>query len=375
MFVTLLFPAGHCNFEMEFNAKSPGSPPIFKGSPENELYHAYFKRMDDLRETRDDCNNDWRLQQEDLSLQQLIQAEKALADYQADFVRQNAPSFAARFISQWKYATPPPPERRLQWYEEHYLDGVDIAAESFWRSPLALDWLDMFTFKMAPNPDSARWYAETVLRRLDPNPEARHYYFNYMLNSFESMSRFYFDEMFIYLVEKYVKTGKTPGYSTEAAAEKTETAEKMERLFAGKKIPEATLYTEKEEPVALYDIRAPYTLLVFFQPDCSHCKKETNLLKNLSEQFRAAGLQVVMVCGKPENRLDMCWQYRSDYTLPDDWLLLADGKSRSKYRSLFNLQSYPRMFLLDKDKTILYRRYGGVTEVELKKVLGKIGIK
>jgi hypothetical protein len=43
----------------------------------------------------------------------------------------------------------------------------------------------------------------------------------------------------------------------------------------------------------------------------------------------------------------------------------CNSKNQSKFRTLYNIDGYPRLFLLDNLKTILYRWGGSATEVEL----------
>jgi len=382
-FLTVLLPPEGCDLDLSFDAKTTSKPPVFKNSTENERFWQYSQQVDALLKTRDDRNNDWRLHQNEPALAALRQAEKALLEYQETFF-QNAPqSCAARVARPYFFKIPPEPSSQLtmggvaafrqNWFRSHFFDGADIASESFWCNPLGIDWLDVFTFKTAmPSPDSVRWHADEAFRRLAPNPSAQHYYLNYMLNSFEKMSRFGFDETFIYLVDDYVKTEKTDGYSRSSRTEKVETAEKIERLRIGKTLPNATLFDEGGAPVALGEIEADFLLLMFFQPDCSHCKKEVPIVKRMAEKYRADGLKVVLVCGRPGDNLTECWRYRTAQTLPDDWLMLADGKGKSRFRSLYNIDGYPRLFLLDKNKTILYRRGGSATEAELEKVFSII---
>jgi len=386
-YFTVLIPAGKCDFQVKFDVKSPNQPPVFINSSENEAFLKYSGQVETLLKTRDDRNNDFRLQQDKISLLALEQAEKALVDYQNGFLREHPQSAVAHLVEQWLFKTPPvqagnttPGDAavfRQNWFREHFLEGVDIASESFWRSTLAIDWLDVFTFKIAmPSPDSVRWHTDEVFRRLQPNPDAQHYYLNYMLNSLEKMSRFNYDEAFIYLVDKYVKTEITEGYSKATRAEKIETAEKIERIRVGKPAPEVTLFTEEGSSVELSKIEADYLFLMFFQTDCSYCKKEVPIVKRLFEKYQRQGLKVVLVCGKPGADLADCFEYREKMSLPNDWAILVDGKNKSKFRTLFNVDGYPRLFLLDRNKTILYRRGGSASEAELEIVFGKaIGTK
>lgn len=38
-------------------------------------------------------------------------------------------------------------------------------------------------------------------------------------------------------------------------------------------MPDITSFSQDNTPVRLYDIKSPYTVLLFWAPDCGHCKK------------------------------------------------------------------------------------------------------
>lgn len=379
-FHTLLLAPGQTDFEVGFDARSAGAAPTFKGSEENAAYHRYERELETLRKKRDDAQNNWRLLNDEPSFRSVCSLEVSMEEYQTGFLSEAGHPFVSSLIAKWPLSAPAQTwlklpfekaaQNRQQWFKNAYIERCDIASPEFWRSPLAVDWLDAFVFKSAPpHPDSVRFYAETVLQKLEKQPEIWHYYFNYMLNSFENMSRFYYDEVFVYLVRQYVESGKTPGYSPETQQEKIETAGQIARLRVGNPSPPITLFDQNGLPVALDSIRAEWLFLVFFQPDCSHCKKETQLLKTVFAKYQSKGLRVAMVCSRIESQLPSCWQFQKDFELPADWLVLADGKMRSNFRKLYKVDGYPRLFLLDRNKRIIYRRAGDASAAELEQVL------
>lgn len=53
----------------------------------------------------------------------------------------------------------------------------------------------------------------------------------------------------------------------------SDNADDLRPILIGKKIPDITTYQEDGTPVRLWDIQSPYTVVIFWAPDCGHCKK------------------------------------------------------------------------------------------------------
>jgi hypothetical protein len=68
----------------------------------------------------------------------------------------------------------------------------------------------------------------------------------------------------------------------------------------------------------------------------------------------------------------MCWEFAERMEMPSGWYLLADPERKSRFSTLFNVRSYPRMILLDSGKTILYKQTGDVPEATLEREFGKL---
>ncbi|MEK7256884.1 MAG: TlpA disulfide reductase family protein, partial [Bacteroidota bacterium] len=214
---------------------------------------------------------------------------------------------------------------------------------------------------------------DDVFSRMSSNFTNLQYYFKYVTNSLGRMSQFRLDEVFVYLVRNYIQAGKAPGTKSEEMQKIVNDATRMEPLFVGKKASNLVLFDRQNQPVTLYAQTAPMILLVFWQPDCSHCKREMPLLKNISERYKNKGLKVMAVCGKSGDEAADCWKFQDEQALPADWLVLADPPRRSGMANLFNLRTFPRIFLLDENKNIVWKRAGEASEMEMEAALGKLG--
>lgn len=109
------------------------------------------------------------------------------------------------------------------------------------------------------------------------------YCFNYALsNKYMGM-----DAAFVYLAKKYYLTG-------EADWVDKKTLENIEREviltqynLIGLKAQELKLPTMDGDWVSLYETEAPFTLLLFWEADCGHCKKQVPQVKTgLLDKFQ-----------------------------------------------------------------------------------------
>ncbi len=372
---------GQRNFIIETNMREPYQATV-KGSPENELLYRYNKVFKSLDDNLDDAIDRWRYQPNEENFHKRIEAEKALHGIQQSFIDQNPGTLTAELISQTMLPLPPEgdaespdfqaeAERRWLWQKQHYFDKMDIGTEGFTRY---LQWLEATDFYLLhlppPHPDTTFALIEAVFKKLENKPEAWQYYNKYITTSLSKMSQFRLDEVFVQVVRKYVQTGKATWPSTDDQRKIIADADRMEPLFEGKKASNVTLFDKEKNPLNLYDVQAPYTLLVFWMPDCSHCKRELPRIKEFYAQYKSKGLKVVSVCGKFGEETPQCWDFATNFQLPEDWYLVSDPERRSNMASLFNLRSFPRLFILDKDKNIVFKRAGEIEDWQLEGVLG-----
>ncbi len=221
-----------------------------------------------------------------------------------------------------------------------------------------------------PEPQSLTAQLEDILARLEPWPEAHHYYFRYIMQSLGRISRFRTDEVYVSFVRKYVDGGRCDWMDAADLARYRDDASRLEPLAVGKKLPDVTLYDRDDKPVEVNKVEGKYALLVFWMYDCSHCKREIPMLVKMADELRAKGVKVLSVCGKyGAEEMNKCWDFAAANQMPADWLLLADPLQKSNYRSILNARSNPRLILVDENKTILYKQAGELPERALRREL------
>lgn len=104
----------------------------------------------------------------------------------------------------------------------------------------------------------------------------------------------------------------------------------------------------------LSQIEAPFTLLVFADPDCTECRTLLRRLRRngwirLAE--RSLGLRIVVIYSSPEERREQWSEYAA--TLPERWIAGCDEGARLHYEGLYDLRAVPSLYLLDAEKRVL----------------------
>lgn len=354
-------------------------------SEENQNYFTYLRDYESLTNNLDRLCYDWKDMEDEATFEAVLASEAVLQQYQLEFTRKHPGSLTAKLVEQTRFAQVPDPEHGYNtwrekadawfaWQREHFFDRMNLASDDFLRQPLWLDRTDFYVLKLSqPNPESMIALLETVFKQLQPNAEAYQYYFRYMMNSLSRMSRYRTDEVFVHFVRTYVDKGKVDWLAAADIEKYQSEAKRMEPLFEGKKVPNVTFYDKDNQALILYKVESPYTLLVFWRYDCSHCRKELPILKNVYQQYESKGLKVVAVCGNSgEAAMPSCWEFAKSLPMPAEWSVVADPLRRSRFSALFNVSGYPRFFLLDADKNIIFKQAGEASEKALIQAFGKV---
>ncbi len=375
---------GQREFEIETSALKPYATARIKRSPENELFYRYLTELETAQRQLEDDINTWRYRQDEPSFRQRIKAEETFRQFQDEFMEKAPGTLTAKLIAQTLLPIPPPTkskfknwqeenEQRWLWQRRHYFDQMDISQPGFLRYVQWLNATDSYLFTLSPpDPDTLKTLLDETFERLSAFPEGLQYYQKYLINSLVHMSQFRTDEVFVYLVREYVETGKTPWVSAGDKQRMISDADRAEQLFVGKKAPNFQVIDRDSNPVSLYEIQAPCVILTFWLPDCSHCKREMPLVKRVYNRFKPEDLKVMSVCAKMGEQVPDCWEFNDTREMPAEWYSVVDPQRRSGMASLYNLRSYPRIFILDAEKNIVYKRMGETTELELETTLQRV---
>lgn len=99
-------------------------------------------------------------------------------------------------------------------------------------------------------------------------------------------------------------------------------------------------------------------VLIFFNPDCDHCQREAEQIKNRKQLFANQTLYFIST-ESPESMI----AFAKKYELTDKNFVFAQADAAAVFESVGNLPSVPAIFIYDSKKLI--KRFDGETSLDV----------
>lgn len=253
-------------------------------------------------------------------------------------------------------------------YRKHFWDNINLSDDRVIRTPIIHSKVEQYLNKMtAPAPDSIIVAIDHLFQMVDVNQITFKYLMWYLTVKYESSEIMGHDAVFVHLVDKYYSDPKMSWMNATVKQNLINRANTLRPILIGKTAPDLILLDTLQNPVSLKAIKSKYTIIYFWDPECSHCKKETPVLKSFyDEASKKYNLQIYAVC------MDTSWKNMKAYILKNkmNWINVNGYYSMSgDFRELYDVHSSPIMYLLDENKKIIAKRI--LTE-QMKEILKKV---
>ncbi|MEI6276185.1 MAG: thioredoxin-like domain-containing protein [Prolixibacteraceae bacterium] len=284
-------------------------------------------------------------------------SEKYKGTFISDFYRcmliptPDEPTLAANVKNQdsvrWVY--------KYNFVKDHYWDNFNFARAGLIRTPVFQEKLDTYFKKMLLQmPDSMINPMVRVIEKSKANEEVYHYVFLYLLNEANQSQMMGMDKAFVVLSEKYVLNGPKSWLDTAIVRKIKERVDAVKPNLIGNLAPEIKLPDSEGNYYSLRQVNAKFTLLYFWEPDCSHCQKTTPLLsKDLYQKFKNKGVQIFAVL--TQNNKEKWMKAMQEYKI-QEWTNVWDPSYSSNFRKQYDVTSTPIIYILDKNKKIVAKR-------------------
>lgn len=274
------------------------------------------------------------------------------------------------------------------YYKKHYWDGVDFKEDGLARTPFFHGRLSRyFDGVVIRNPDSVAVEIDRIMNQAVDGSIMYKLLLAHFVNKYETSKIMGYDKVFVYIVDKYFKTGKAKDIYNddnivnniinranilrplllEAVApdlpmipieshdkiakmgfESAKTSEEMTKIFYAN-APEI-----EKSFLRLHSIKANYTLLVFWDVDCSHCQAEIPKLIDLYHQLLKEKIDIKVFSVYTQQEFDKYKKYVVEKKL--DWINVYDGVHYNNLKDKYDIYSTPVIYILDKDKKIKAKR-------------------
>ena len=168
---------------------------------------------------------------------------------------------------------------------------------------------------------------------------------------YDPNSPFRNEDFYITVLEYTIASEKTEYATRERAKFDLETAMKNR---IGNKAANLTYTLASGKTGTLYGIQSPYTLILFYNPDCHSCEETINRLKAspvITESIKAK--KIALLAFYPDQDLEIWKKHLAD--IPAEWINGYDKDRETESKQLYDLKAIPTLYLLDADKQVLLK--------------------
>lgn len=371
-FVQVMLPADDQDFTMTADIKDIIGSMKIKGSDDNEVFYTYMRYLSKLRPESDTLKAQLARVKGNKAdstriADKINDLDKQVKKYQLDLIAKHPTYVGAKVVK--ASIDPEVPtftgddkevqRKRYYWYRAHFFDNVDVSDPVLLRSPVLHSKVDYYVTKMLPqHPDSINVGLDDLYARMKSGSEVQRYYIIHFLNFYAKSTLVGFDACYVHIAKKYYCDGTATWAKKEDVEKICDNARRLEPILIGKIAPNITVKSTDNKPVSLYDVDADYTVLFFWAPDCGHCKKAAPHMVEFAKNFKNRGVKVFNVCTAVNDKAhEECWKGIEEKGFSDEFFINTyDPYIQSRYKSIYDVQTTPQIFVLDRKHEILMKR-------------------
>lgn len=235
------------------------------------------------------------------------------------------------------------------WYQLHFFDNIDFSDPRMLRTPIYEAKVDKYMEDLTlKHPDSLKFAAERVIDKSMANREMFKFTLIKLFNKYAQSQYMGQDAIFVYLAERYYLSGLADWTdSTTLNKIYTEVVKKRSNLI-GNIAPNLKMRDSNDHVISLYDCNKLYTVLVFWDPDCSHCRVVMPQLVDWYNKHSKDSFDVYAV-GVLSDRKKWT-SYINEHKFK--WINVWDPDNLTNFRLLYDVYSTPIIYVIDKNKKI-----------------------
>ena len=340
----------------------------FENSPDNEVFYNYMrfisKQNEEIGPARTELQDPDTSPERQVELRNLLSEADTRVKALQDEIIEKFPDglFAQILLAQKEPEMPETPlkedgtpdnEYMYQVYKQNFWQNIDFSDDRILRTPVFHAKLNQyFTRVVMQIPDSIIVEADHMAKKARAHPEVFKYVIFFVTNTFERSQIMGMDAVFVHMVENYYMTGEADWVTPEQLEKISDRAMALKPLLIGKIAPDITMFTPDLTPLGLHDVNAKFTVLYFWDSECSHCKRQTPLLKDFYERLKTKGVEIFGANTEADRNKWLDYVNKNNL----EWIQVNDPTNSSGFRDKYDIWATPLIFLLDEDKRIIAKR-------------------
>lgn len=338
------------------------------GSEENTLFFQYLKFITDKHQLMDKYEKERnRAQVDTLNVQ--------VKRYKDDLRRKHPDMLLSKIFTVAEDPAIPPapifPNGRkdssfaYKYYKQHFFDNMDFSDGRLVRSPVLFPRIKQYLEKLTvPVPDSIIAAADYLVMRAKANKEMFKFIVAYITSYYQLSNIMGMDAVFVHMINKYYTPDQAYWVNPSQLERYKERATQLEPILLGKHIPNLVLPDTSNVLRTLDSVKARYTVVYFWDYDCSYCQKTTPKLIKWYDSIKGEGIDVYAI-ELNEANINKWKEYIIAHKL--DWINVSDFLHiGGDFRHQFDIISTPVIYVIDENKRIIAKK---IEPEDLNKIL------
>jgi peroxiredoxin len=305
--------------------------------------------------------------------------QTATSKFQDDFFEKNKNTIAAKLLKAPQQPEIPDSPKlangkidstfALRWIQNHYFDNMDLSDEMYIKTPYLEDKIDFYLDNLHYQiPDSLNKASDFVMAKAKKSDKMQKYFASHIASRYERPKFMGGDAVFVHMAEKYF-LGMPALWDSSTLAPIKEKKIAVKNVLLGTKAMNASLTdTTGTKLLPLYDVKAKYTLLFLYDPECGHCKERTPKILEFYNKMKSKGLKIYAA----STVSDVAKLKTFIKTLKtESFINVYDKLNITDFKKNYNVFTTPQVMLLDENKKIIGR---GLDEEQMEDLINKMEI-
>jgi thiol-disulfide isomerase/thioredoxin len=253
-----------------------------------------------------------------------------------------------------------------KYFKSHYWDGVNFYDERLARTPFFESRVDKYFEQLVyPSADSVNKEIDYIMSFAGANEEMQKFFLLKFVNRYLNQKFMWEDAVFVHLYEKFFSQKEYAWLTEKGKKMITDRAYSLMANITGNPAANIELNDVNDKRVALYDVEAPFVLVTIWDPTCSHCKETLPKLDSFyRSKWKAMGVKMFTLAKETEGTKATWLSFINDHKI-NEWTHVYYSKAEEKkrvdagipgYSQLYDVQSFPTLYLLDKEKRIIAKK-------------------
>ena len=347
------------------------------GSKENILFQQYQKYValkgSNLQKEMNAFKTSTNKADSNLHEKNFNDLNKELNDYREKIITEHPESMLASLLKSMKEpkilnAKPVTHQDSLEnynYYKKHYWDGITFMDDRIIRTPFFVPKVEKyFREVLSPAPDSIIKESDYLLLLARSAPEMYKFLLNWLTDEYIYPKYMGQDAVFVHLFEKYHSKGISSWLNEKQMTAISNRAYMLMSNLIGEQAANLEMVDSAGSSVPLYSMNAPYIIVCFWDPTCSHCREEVPKMDSMyNAKWEKEGVQMYAVL--TESKEFAKWrEFINKYNL-QSWVNVyqteeqkksAEDAKKPSYKQLYDVTQTPTLYLLDKDKRIIAKK-------------------